>query len=424
MGLIADTASITVDAALLRSIVQGGPAVTVVTEAGVVPSMAKILTDMAVGVIRGAWVTATAYALGDVVTNASLVYRCLVAHTSAALFATDLAANKWVVHYTAGQVVGVKVQTPSGTAATASLNMPPGVAPTTPVDGDEWATAAGKFVRVAGATVGPLISLASVPASALPAYYGKPVSATTLAITGAGAATLNRIHHVSGTAGNYDITISGLSPAVGDVVGFRVADFAAANKAFRLDAGGTVKIAGRTRYLTLVHTNVVLLQWDGTDWQPLVLNLDSPWVDAGAITVTAVTTNPTKGTISVDRVLWRRSGGTIYLRYEERLTSAGAAGSGDYLFALPVGTFGPLVDVSTAAFTDPLYRIQRPPAGKYVPGAGLGEVSVVPYNTTTFRLNLRTMGSAAANFVSSVTGQFSNALTIFSFEAVFPMTDW
>ncbi len=42
------------------------------------------------------------------------------------------------------------------TTANASLNQPPGTAPTAPVDGDSWFTAAGMFIRVAGSTVGPL----------------------------------------------------------------------------------------------------------------------------------------------------------------------------------------------------------------------------------------------------------------------------
>ena len=46
------------------------------------------------------WVTDTAYAIDDIVydpTNAKY-YKCLVAHTSAALFATDLTAVNWVLY--------------------------------------------------------------------------------------------------------------------------------------------------------------------------------------------------------------------------------------------------------------------------------------------------------------------------------------
>lgn len=45
---------------------------------------------------RGAWVTATLYALGDVVENSSISYVCAVEHTSG-VFATDRTAGKWIV---------------------------------------------------------------------------------------------------------------------------------------------------------------------------------------------------------------------------------------------------------------------------------------------------------------------------------------
>ncbi len=46
------------------------------------------------------WVTGTAYVVGGYVINSTQRYRCLVAHTSAALFATDLASSYWVVDNT------------------------------------------------------------------------------------------------------------------------------------------------------------------------------------------------------------------------------------------------------------------------------------------------------------------------------------
>jgi hypothetical protein len=44
---------------------------------------------------NGAWVTATAYTIGQSVSNSGIVYLCAVAHTSGT-FATDLAASKWI----------------------------------------------------------------------------------------------------------------------------------------------------------------------------------------------------------------------------------------------------------------------------------------------------------------------------------------
>lgn len=56
--------------------------------------------------MRGAWVTVTVYSLGDIVSNAGVPYICILAHTSG-VFATDLAASKWVIfakNQTASQV--------------------------------------------------------------------------------------------------------------------------------------------------------------------------------------------------------------------------------------------------------------------------------------------------------------------------------
>lgn len=45
----------------------------------------------------------------------------------------------------------------ASTATTAGFNVPHGVAPTTPINGDLWTTSAGGlFVRINGVTVGPL----------------------------------------------------------------------------------------------------------------------------------------------------------------------------------------------------------------------------------------------------------------------------
>lgn len=48
------------------------------------------------------------------------------------------------------------VVSPAATTAIPSIRLPHGTAPTTPTNGDVWTTTAGMFVRVNGATVGPL----------------------------------------------------------------------------------------------------------------------------------------------------------------------------------------------------------------------------------------------------------------------------
>lgn len=61
----------------------------------------------------------------------------------------------------------------------------------------------------------------------------------------------------------------------------------------------------------------------------------SNWVDAGAITMNGVTTDPTKGTITTDKVFWRYDGQDAIIRYHFCQGAAGANGSGEYLLSIP-----------------------------------------------------------------------------------------
>lgn len=57
----------------------------------------KTGTGVDVNFTTTAWVTSTAYVVGDLRTESSKTYRCIVAHTSG-VFATDLAAGKWLIY--------------------------------------------------------------------------------------------------------------------------------------------------------------------------------------------------------------------------------------------------------------------------------------------------------------------------------------
>lgn len=56
----------------------------------------------------------------------------------------------------AGDTFTGKVITPASAAGAAGFQLPHGVAPTTPQNGDVWTTTAGLFARINGATVGPI----------------------------------------------------------------------------------------------------------------------------------------------------------------------------------------------------------------------------------------------------------------------------
>jgi hypothetical protein len=75
----------------------------------------------------------------------------------AALFSVPIAANSQPISPTFNTVTASKLfQAPASTTTGAGLNLPQGVAPSAPNNGDVWTTSAGVFAQIAGVTVGPL----------------------------------------------------------------------------------------------------------------------------------------------------------------------------------------------------------------------------------------------------------------------------
>lgn len=71
--------------------------------------------------IRGAWLTATAYAVRDFVTQGTGTYVCMVAHTSGT-FAADLAAGRWGVVFDSATLTASNISfTPTGTISAANV---------------------------------------------------------------------------------------------------------------------------------------------------------------------------------------------------------------------------------------------------------------------------------------------------------------
>lgn len=67
-----------------------------------------------------------------------------------------------------------------------------------------------------------------------------------------------------------------------------------------------------------------------SDWQAF------PSVAAGTL-ITGVTSNPTYGTTALNVAYWRRVGDSMEIMWNFRQTAAGSAGSGTYLFNVPLG---------------------------------------------------------------------------------------
>jgi len=77
-------------------------------------------------------------------------------YTSMALPAAGMSITPPTTAPNAGKHFAKPTTFPVGTTTAASVTIPHGAAPTSPANGDMWTTTAGLFVRINGATVGPL----------------------------------------------------------------------------------------------------------------------------------------------------------------------------------------------------------------------------------------------------------------------------
>jgi hypothetical protein len=90
------------------------------------------------------------------------------------------------------------------------------------------------------------------------------------------------------------------------------------------------------------------------------------WTSAGAITLTATTTNPTKGTTTSDNISYRQLGAKqweVVMTYIQTVAN-GTAGSGDYLVTLPNGLS---------------FDTTLPSQQIYTTGVGTNTLALLPY---------------------------------------------
>lgn len=113
------------------------------------------------------------------------------------------------------------------------------------------------------------------------------------------------------------------------------------------------------------------------------------WSIPVSITIGAVTTAPTKGTIVYDRVSYRRTSTTSFeVTYNYSQSTVGTAGSGHYLFRLPGDlTFGSSVLRTTSDTYETL--VNRVIIGNGYYGDATGRfrpIGIIPYDNNRFRI--------------------------------------
>jgi hypothetical protein len=105
-------------------------------------------------------------------------------------------------------------------------------------------------------------------------------------------------------------------------------------------------------YVLYTNGEALVIASNGANWIILSHQAKTDWIDSGAVTITAVSANPTKATTKqVDRLLWKRDGSDVLFRleYESDSAAGAAAGTGTYLFGLPANM--PNIDTTKVTAT-------------------------------------------------------------------------
>lgn len=232
------------------------------------------------------------------------------------------------------------------------------------------------------------------------------------------------------SGGSFTVTLPTAVGASGKVYRIKRTDQTLANSVTIATTGGQT-IDGVTTRKLMTQNEEFTLASDNVGWLILDHLVESKWTDIGTNTITGSTSNPTKGTTSVDKIWGRRVGGDLEVRIEYVQSGTGANGSGDYLWALPSG-----YPIDTAKLTadtaieggGSAYTISNRMGSCSLGVSGNnGEGSVAVYDSSKVRFfvistdasNNNSPGANGSTFYNFGTADFYATATF-----TVPITDW
>lgn len=207
---------------------------------------------------------------------------------------------------------------------------------------------------------------------------------------------------------------------------------------YTLTGNGAETIGSANTYGMYTAGETLKVFSDGAGYVILNHQATTPVASPGTITFGATTTPPTKGTaVTVDTVSWSRNGQFATVRYNYAQTSAGTAGTGDYLVTTPTG-----INIDTSLLTAYTGSV-----GTGLQSIGAAQVAVIPstgcislsttiftinsviaylYSTTQFRLTniVSSSGSLSGGTFSSGFLALSGTLLSANFTITVPVTGW
>ena len=214
-------------------------------------------------------------------------------------------------------------------------------------------------------------------------------------------------------------------------------------------AAATLPDPNSLPYLYFCSNTAALLRSDYTDWSaagdrgiayssvfsaPSGLKYYSPGVvgtlisttsTASPITITATTTAPTVTSTTIEKIDYQTRSDMVFVKYRFGWT-AGTAGSGDYLFALPTGLTFNTASGYNPIYTGTLWSPTIQSSAEYLIPANGGAYSasgdfssqmfIVPYSATQFRVVLDSSTTSLTPMGSTWYGFSQDGMINMSFE--------
>jgi hypothetical protein len=179
--------------------------------------------------------------------------------------------------------------------------------------------------------------------------------------------------------------------------------------------GGQTIDGASTTTLNTLNEDVTLMS-DGANWQILNRRIPATWTNS-TITISAVTTPPSFGTVTTNKYNWRRVGGNAEIFLQFVTSSGGSAGTGTYLFPMPSG-----LTIDTAQLTPSTTGVQAGLGAASATTSGTNGTGIVTaYDSTN--LNVLLVGTAQTNLINS--GFFNSAAAvIYNFMITVPISGW
>lgn len=238
----------------------------------------------------------------------------------------------------------------------------------------------------------------------------------------------DEVVYLDGSGGAFNLTLH--TPTKNQRIVLKRTDNTLANV---VSLVGTVDGATDWKFHTISETYHLQYNTTLSTWRIVSHYANTDWVSATALTVTGESSNPTKGTVGIDTFKWRRQGSAIQFLYKfyQSANAGAAAGSGNYIFALPSGlTVNTTVLPATGAAVDAdmcnTTQIESAFGDAFAAnnGGSRGKGMLVLRSSTTFSAVVAAEFSVSMTPIGGGHFQFSSSTVTYFFQGELPISGW